>query len=101
MATQCPNCQSHETVRADPGRPNGGIAGSAAGLIAGAVQAASTFRISGPVLGMTGPVGAASVTLLGAAAGGLAGYIAGERIANNVRNLRSLRSRCLNCGHIF
>lgn len=73
----------------------------AAGLIAGAVQAASTAQISGPILSMTGPAGKASVTLLGAAAGGLAGYIAGERIAEDIQNLRSLRSRCLACGHVF
>lgn len=101
MVIQCPHCQSHNTVRVDPGKTQGGIAGSAAGLIAGAVQAASAARIIGPIHVISGPVGMASITILGAAAGGLAGYLAGQRIAHDIKDLRSLRYQCLDCGRSF
>jgi len=101
MLTQCPHCQSHDTVRVDSHKPPGGmVAGSAAGLIAGAVQAASTTRILGP-LPSGGAVGMASATILGAAAGGLAGYIAGQRIANDLKASSPLRYQCLDCGLTF
>lgn len=101
MVISCPNCRSEDTVLADRGNSRGGLAGSAAGLVAGAVQAASTSRLIGPIPAIGGAVGVVSITILGAAAGGLAGYIAGQRIAVDLKDSRTLRYQCLDCGHSF
>ncbi|MCK9506380.1 MAG: hypothetical protein M0Q95_19645, partial [Porticoccaceae bacterium] len=57
-------------------------------------------RILGP-LPLGGALGMASAALLGAAAGGIAGYIAGQRIANDLKASSPLRHRCLDCGLTF